>query len=75
MRTSKEQRRANARSHSTFDFAAWAKAQPEISIEEAFAPGQVTHACYSHDSHCKTLKTGNGFDCNCNPDVSFHRQT
>jgi len=27
----------------------------------AFAPGQVTHACYSHDAHCKTLKTGQRF--------------
>jgi hypothetical protein len=53
--------------------AQWAKAQPEA--DEAFRPGTVTHMCHSHDAHCKTLKTGNGFDCNCSPDISFHRQT
>ncbi len=79
MRTTKEQRRANARSHNASlelmqQLAAYAKALPEVSIDEAFAPGVVTHACYSHDAHCKTLKTGNGFDCNCEPELSFHRQ-
>jgi hypothetical protein len=54
--------------------AQWAKSQPEISIDEAFAPGQVTHMCMSHDDNCATLRTGNGFDCDCNPDLSFHRQ-
>jgi hypothetical protein len=73
--TRKARRRANGKSHSALYLAEWAKQLPEISTEDAFAPGQVTHACVSHDKHCKTLRTGNGSDCTCNPDVSFHRQT
>jgi hypothetical protein len=55
--------------------AQWAKSLPEISIGDAFTPGKVTHMCMSHDDHCPTLRTGNGFDCRCNPDVSYHRQS
>jgi hypothetical protein len=54
--------------------AQWAKAQPEVSADEAFRPGTVTHMCFSHDDHCRTLQTGIGADCNCSPDVSYHRQ-
>jgi hypothetical protein len=52
--------------------ARYAKSLPEVDIDSLFAPG-VVHCVHSHDAHCRTLKTGNGFDCNCNPDVSFHR--
>jgi hypothetical protein len=55
--------------------AAWAKSLPEIPASDAFTPGKVTHMCFSHDGHCKTLQTGNGADSNCAPDVSYHRQT
>jgi hypothetical protein len=55
--------------------AQWAKSLPEIPVIDAFTPGMVTHMCFSHDDHCRTLQTGNGSDCNCNPDVSYHRQS
>jgi hypothetical protein len=55
--------------------AAWAKSLPEIPIGDAFTPGKVTHVCFSHDDHCRTLQTGNGADCNCSPDISYHRDS
>jgi hypothetical protein len=55
--------------------ARWAKSLPVIPLSEAFTPGEVTHMCYSHDNHCRTLKTGNGADCNCSPDLTFHRRS
>ena len=74
----KARRQANGKSHAdirdVMSLTQWAKSLPEIPMEDAFAQGVVTHMCYSHDAHCKTLKTGNGFDCNCEPDISFHRQ-
>lgn len=53
--------------------ARWAKSLPEIPSGDVFAPGKVTHACVSHDARCMTLKTGNGADCDCSPDLTFHR--
>jgi hypothetical protein len=77
--TRKARRQANGKSHAAMpdmvrQLAQWAKSLPEVSSDDAFAPGLVTHMCISHDNHCKTLRTGNGFDCNCDADVSFHRQ-
>ena len=34
-----------------------------------FKEGEVTIIEIQHDSWCKTLKTGSGLDCNCDPDV------
>jgi len=68
----KARRQANGKSNAAL--AEWAKSLPEIPMEDAFAPGTVTHMCMSHDAHCKTLRTGSGFDCNCEPELSFHRQ-
>jgi hypothetical protein len=77
--TRKAQRQANGRSHNARldlmqGLATWAKAQPQVSAEDAFRPGTVTHMCISHDDGCPTLATGIGSDCKCNPDVSYHRQ-
>jgi hypothetical protein len=49
----------------------------EISAEEARAslrtPG-VTHVLIAHDAWCQTLKTGNGEDCDCNPETTFYKE-
>jgi hypothetical protein len=37
-------------------------------------PG-VFHTVYQHDDWCRTLVTGRGTDCNCNPTISMHRHT
>ena len=34
----------------------------------------VIHTVYQHDDWCKTLKTGRGGDCNCNPTMRRFRQ-
>jgi hypothetical protein len=55
--------------------AAWAKSLPRIFAYELFEPGKgVVHAVYSHDDHCNAPRTGRGSDCNCNPDLTFHRE-
>jgi hypothetical protein len=54
--------------------AQWAKSLPEIPASDAFQLGRVTHAVIAHDDHCKTLRTGNGADCNCSPAISYHRE-
>ena len=49
-----------------------------ISIEQALhliggrAGGVVLMQEFQHDSWCRTLKTGNGNDCNCDPWVQFY---
>lgn len=53
--------------------AKYARSLPQVDITEALRPG-VTHMRFSHDDHCTTLKTGNGFDCDCSPGISFHRE-
>jgi hypothetical protein len=62
-------------------FANMVREYPEISIEEFHEKlasgemrGRVGHTVYAHEPWCKTLATGNGFDCTCNPDVSVHLQ-
>jgi hypothetical protein len=35
---------------------------------------KVHHAFVAHDSWCKTMNTGRGSDCNCNPEISYGRQ-
>ena len=34
-----------------------------------FKKGEVSGMEIQHDSWCKTLKTGSGMDCNCDPDI------
>ena len=41
---------------------------------DAFQVGAITHAVMNHDLWCKTMKTGSGHDCNCEPEISYHRQ-
>jgi hypothetical protein len=53
--------------------AEWAKSLPEIPVTDLFTPGTVSHVCFSHDDHCKTLRTGNGSHCTCSPDITYHR--
>ncbi len=39
-----------------------------------FPKGRVSHMMVRHDDWCKTLQTGNGEDCNCEPLVTTHLQ-
>ena len=38
-----------------------------MSLDDLVKGGGVTIINICHDDWCKTLKTGNGADCNCNP--------
>ena len=42
-----------------------------MNIEDLLNPGRVTLMNHRHDDWCKTLKTRNGDDCNCDVEVQF----
>jgi hypothetical protein len=51
----------------------WPEVPPEQLLSVMSRPG-VVHAVYQHDDWCRTLVTGRGSDCNCNPTVTYHQQ-
>jgi len=36
--------------------------------------GGVFHTQMAHEDWCKTMKTGNGSDCTCEPEVTHYRE-
>ena len=44
---------------------------PEQALDLITSGGAVLMFELQHDTWCRTLKTGNGNDCNCNPDQQF----
>jgi len=38
-----------------------------MNFEDLIKPGAINMINICHDDWCKTLKTGDGNDCNCNP--------
>lgn len=38
-----------------------------MNIDDLFESGGIVMLTVAHDDWCKTLKTGVGADCNCNP--------
>lgn len=36
--------------------------------------GSVIHSMMAHDDWCPTMKTGNGNDCTCEPDVTYYKE-
>ncbi len=48
--------------------------KPSSREELLASSGGVFHMCVAHDAWCKTLTTGNGSDCNCNPEETFYRE-
>jgi hypothetical protein len=62
-----DQKRADA-------FAKYVMEKCEHIDKPVLIPGRVVHVMVSHDDWCKTMKTGNGYDCTSNPNISYHLQ-
>jgi hypothetical protein len=50
-----------------------------VTLEEMLASvssreGAVFHQMITHEDHCKTMRTGNGDDCTCDPSITIYRQ-
>jgi hypothetical protein len=52
----------------------WPAIPPERLLSVMSSGPVVVHAVYQHDDWCRTLVTGRGSDCNCNPTVTYHQQ-
>jgi hypothetical protein len=68
--------------HKQSDVDAYAKqvreTRPQSSLAEMMASigngGGIFHTLVAHEDWCKTMKTGNGSDCTCDPETTFYKE-
>jgi hypothetical protein len=47
---------------------------PQVPPDAAYERGCLTHVTYHHDDWCRFFESGRAADCNCSPQVTYHRE-